>query len=130
MIEKRKERRAFPRYPITFPIKVGLAGPEGKLQFNAECVDVSRSSIQISCDSHLIEALLAQEDYPHTAQLNFKMPERSRFSVFSQVVTHRRLAQNHYYLVLVYTEFHEGSDDLLAEELKDFEPGGLRVDSA
>ena len=130
MIAKRKERRAFPRFPITFPIKVGLTGPNGKLQFNAECVELSRSSIQISCDSHLIEALLAQEEYPHMAKLDFKMPDRSRFSVASQVVTHRRLAQNHYYLVLVYTEFHEGSDELLAGELRDFEPGGLRVGSA
>lgn len=125
-----KDRRAFPRYPITFPVKVGLAGPEGTKHFNTECVDLSRSSIQISCDSQVIEALLAQDVYPHIAQLHFNMPDRSVFDVATQVVTHRRLAQNHYYLVLVFTEFMEGSDEQLAEELKDFEPGGLRVDTA
>ncbi|MFZ8929434.1 MAG: hypothetical protein ACO2YY_09625 [Pseudohongiellaceae bacterium] len=46
------------------------------------------------------------------------------------MVTHRRLAQNHYYLVLVYTEFNERGNELLAEGLMGFDAGGLRVDSA
>ena len=46
--------------------------------------------------------------------------DRSTFSILSQVVTHLRLAQNHYYLVLVFSDFHEGSDEQLAEDLKDF----------
>ena len=46
------------------------------------------------------------------------------------MVTHRRLAQNHYYLVLVYTEFNERANELLAEGLMGFDAGGLRVDSA
>jgi hypothetical protein len=125
-----KERRAFPRYPITFPVKVGIDGPEKKHTFNAQCVEISRSSIQISCDSAMVEALLAQDNYPHMADLDFSIPNGSIFSVFSQVVTHRRLAQNQYYLVMVFNEFHKGSDEQLAEYLKDFEFGGLRVDSA
>lgn len=125
------DRRSFPRYPITFPVAVSLAGPDGKLKFQAECVNLSRSSIEVSCDSRLVEALLAQEDYPHTAMLDFSMPgDRSVYSAHAQVVTHRRLAQNHYYLVMVFNNFSKGSDELLAEELKDFEPGGFRVDSA
>jgi hypothetical protein len=51
-----KVRRAFQRLPIIFPVKVGLKGPEEKIQFCVECVDISRSSIQISCDSLLIES--------------------------------------------------------------------------
>jgi len=62
--------------------------------------------------------------------LDFSIPGGSVFSIFSQVVTHRRLAKNHYYLVLVFNDFNEGSDEKLAEDLKDFESGGLRVDSA
>ena len=126
-----KERRAFPRYPITFPVTVSFTGPEGLLRFETECVNVSRSSIEVSCDSDLIEALLAQEEYPHTAQLDFSMPgDREMFQVGGQVVTHRRLAQSHYYLVLVFVEFHKGSDEQLADDLKDFEPSGFRADSA
>lgn len=125
------DRRSFPRYPITFPVTASLAGPEGNLGYPSECVNISRSSIEVSCDSRLVEALLAQEDYPHIALLDFSMPgDRSVFSVQGQVVTHRRLAQNHYYLVMVFNEFYKGSDDLLAEDLRDFEPGGFRVDSA
>ena len=55
--------------------------------------------------------------------------DHSTFSILSQVVTHRRLAQNHYYLVLVFSDFHEGSDEQLAEDLKDFEPSGFKVDA-
>lgn len=123
-----KERRAFPRYPITFPVTLSLESAEGNQQFSTECVDISRSSIQISCESQLIEVLLAQDEYPHTARLNFRMPgDKSHFSIHTQVVTHRRLAKNHYYLVLVFNEFHEGSDEQLVEDLKDFEPGGYKL---
>lgn len=124
-----KERRAFPRYPITFPVAIGLKTAVGSQQFTTECVDISRSSIQISCESQIIEVLLAQDEYPHTADLEFRMPgDRSRFIINAQVVTHRRLAQNHYYLVLVFTDFSEGSDEQLAEDLKEFEPNGFRLD--
>lgn len=125
-----KERRAFPRYPITFPVAVGLNTRDGALQFHTECVNISRSSIEVSCDSRMVEALLNQDEYPHTARLNFSMPgDRSSYIIHSQVVTHRRLSQNHYYLVLVFHEFDDGSDDQLADDLKDFEPTGFRLDS-
>ena len=124
-----KERRAFPRYPITFPVTIGLENAESNHQFITECVDISRSSIQISCESKLIEVLLAQDEYPHTARLDFRMPgDKSRFKIHTQVVTHRRLAQNQYYLVLVFNKFQEGSDEQLAEDLKEFEPGGFKFD--
>ena len=126
-----KERRAFPRYPITFPVSVSFTGPDGKIRFETECVNISRSSIEVSCDSTLIEALLAQEEYPHTAQLDFSMPgDREALSIGGQVVTHRRLAQSHYYLVLVFVDFFKGSDEQLADDLREFEPSGFRVDSA
>jgi len=125
------ERRAFPRYPIVFPVALSVAGPEKTTVFCTECVNVSRSSIEISCDSKVIQALLAQDDYPHNASLKFAIPgDRSSFNIKGQVVTHRRLAQNHYYLVLVFNEFEEGSDEQLVMDLRDFEPGGFRVDSA
>lgn len=126
-----KERRAFPRYPITFSVTVALSGPDGEQKFDSECVDISRSSIQVSCDNELVEALLAQDEYPHTAKLAFSIPGDSEpYAVQSQVVTHRRLAQNHYYLVLVFNDFSEGSDGRLEEDLKEFEPGGFKMDSA
>ena len=125
-----KERRAFPRYPITFPVYIGLSTRDGDLQFNTECVNISRSSIEVSCDSKLVEALLNQDEYPHTARLKFSMPgDRSKFGVQSQVVTHRRLAQNHYYLVMVFNEFSEGSDEQLSDDPREFEPNGFRLDS-
>jgi len=74
--------------------------------------------------------LLGSDEYPHTATLDFMIPEDKstlRFGV--QVVTHRRLSQNNYYLVLVFLDFHEGSDEQLVEDLKDFEPSGFRLGS-
>lgn len=125
-----RERRAFPRYPITFPVKFGLNGAEDNLKYESECADISRSSIQISCDSELVEALLASDEYPHTATLDFMIPEdKSTFLVAGHVVTHRRLSQNNYYLVLMFLDFHEGSDEQLVEDLKDFEPSGFRLGS-
>ena len=125
-----RERRAFPRYPITFPVKFGLNGAEDNLKYESECVDISRSSIQISCDSELVEALLASDEYPHIATLDFMIPEdKSTFRVAGHVVTHRRLSQNNYYLVLMFLDFHEGSDEQLVEDLKDFEPSGFRLGS-
>jgi hypothetical protein len=126
-----KERRAFPRYPITFPVAIGLNTRDGAMQFDTECVNISRSSIEVSCDSLMVEALLNQDDYPHTARLHFNMPgDRSKFGIYAQVVTHRRLSQNHYYLVFVFNEFQDGSDEQLADDLREFEPNGFRLDSA
>jgi len=123
-----KERRTFPRYPINFPVSIAIESKSGLQYFDTKSVDISRSSIQISCDSQLIEVLLSQDEYPHLVQLHFKMPgDKSVYSIQSQVVTHRRLAQNHYYLVIVFNHFVEGSDDDLAEDLKEYEPGGFRV---
>lgn len=125
-----KERLAFPRYPIIFPVKFGLNGAEDNLKYESECVDISRSSIQISCDSELVEALLASDEYPHTATLDFMISkDKSTFRIAGQVVTHRRLSQNNYYLVLVFLDFHEGSDEQLVEDLKDFESSGFRLGS-
>ena len=61
--------------------------------------------------------------------LDFSIPGGSVFNIFSQVVTHRRLAKNHNYLVLVFNEFNEGTNEKLAEDIKDFESDGLWVDS-
>jgi len=125
-----KERRAYPRYSISFPVKFGLNDTEQDRKYDSECVNISRSSIQISCDSQLVEALLASDEYPHTATLDFTIPEhKSAFRVAGQVVSHRRLSQNHYYLVLVFIDFHKGSDEQLVAYLKDFEPSGFRIGS-
>jgi hypothetical protein len=78
-----------------------------------------------------VQALLANDEYPHTAKLDFSITgDKSVFSIVSRVVTHRRLSQDHYYLVLVFNEFHARSDEQLANDLKDFEPTGFRIDSA
>lgn len=74
--------------------------------------------------------MLGSDEYPHTATLDFMIPEdKSTLRVAGQVVTHRRLSQNNYYLVLVFLDFHEGSDEQLVEDLKDFEPSGFRLGS-
>lgn len=125
-----RERRTFPRHPVTFPVSIALNSKGQSLLFKTEAVDISRSSIQISCDSQPIEALLAQEEYPHEARLDFRIPGSDNwYSIHSQVVTHRRLAQNHYYLVLIYNEFNAGSEAELEEELRELEPDSLQADA-
>jgi hypothetical protein len=117
------DRRSFPRYPLTFPVKVGIDSHNEDIEFKASSVNVSRSSIEISCDNSLIEHLLAQDKYPYTCKLNFKVPNQSHiFEVESRVVTHRRLSQIHYHLVLIFPDFVSEKGDLLGEYLSALRP--------
>jgi hypothetical protein len=116
------DRRSFPRYPMVFPVMAQLEAHLELREFKAESVNLSRSSIEISCDNTLIDELLDQEAYPHTCKLFFQLPGQNYvFEIDSQVVTHRRLSQVAYHLVLIFPEFIKEKGDLLGEFLKEFQ---------
>jgi len=117
------------KHPVHFPVSIALNSKGQSLLFKTQAVNISRSSIQISCDSQPIEALMAWEENLHEARLDFRLPGSDNWcSIHSQVVTHRRPAQNHSYLVLIYNEFNAGSEAELEEVLREVEPDNLQVD--
>jgi len=74
----------------------------------------------VSCDHTLISALLEQTHYPRTCTITFAMPgNETTFEIDCQVVTHRRLSQNHFYLVMLFSKFTCGGNGMLIESLKD-----------
>lgn len=117
------DRRSYPRYPLEFPVDVELDAQNQQLEFKAESVNISKASIEINCDNHLIDKLRAQNKYPQTCKLIFKLPgQKDIFKVESQVVTHRRISQNSYYLALVFPALKEEKRDLLEETLSVLQP--------
>ena len=125
------ERRTFPRYPITFPVTFTLGSGENEQSFETQCVNISRASIEISAETAAVKAMLEMSEYPQQANLKFHMPSHKiMFCASAQVVTHRRLSQHQYYIVMVFGEFRSGSEELLDESLKEFEPGVFNTDTS
>lgn len=118
------ERRLFPRYPLVFPVAIRIDSHNEPLEYNADSVNISRSSIQISCENGLIDHLLAQDKYPHTCHLSFNIPDQDHFfELEAQVVSHRRLSQSRYYLVLIFPDMPGNDSELLKEYLGLLEAG-------
>lgn len=118
------ERRLSPRYPLIFPVEVHIDSQNQPLDFKTSSVNLSISSIEICCDNALIDHLLAQDKYPHTCQLSFKIPDQDNlFKLESQVVSHRRLSQNSYYLVLIFPDLSVEESGLLLEYLSLLQAG-------
>ena len=107
-----KERRAYPRSPVDFPVQVLVpveAGDPQPLEFPAGASTLSRTSLEIACSAGLIAALLRQCQFPYACRVRFALPGLDgHFDLKGQVVTHRRLSQQQYVLVLLL--IHEDAD--------------------
>lgn len=113
------ERRLHSRYPMTFPLRVGVEGEAGVEVFECEAVNLSRSTIEIQGDGNIVAAFIAQPDYPHFGELRFTLPgAREELVVSSQLLTHRRLSQHRYQLVFLFGDFLSGSAEALAQYLE------------
>lgn len=78
--------------------------------------------IELACNDDLIQAILAQNTYPHECKIKFKIPGHPKlFEVSSQVVTHRRLSQQNYQLVLLFTNMSKTTHEKLLNELAAFQ---------
>lgn len=116
------ERRLHPRYLINFPVTVKLNSSGNIQTFDVESVNISKNSMEISSDGELVEALLAQEEYPPEGELSFQIPDQNHlFEVSSQLATHRRLSQHLYYLVFTFTELDEESSELLVQYIDELQ---------
>jgi hypothetical protein len=98
-----RERRSWPRYPVEFPVQVWVPAHTRNAEAHVGTAsNISRNSIQFSCDAELVTALLQQRTLPYTCELAFTLPKQQReFKLVAQVVTHRRVSRHLYVLVLV-----------------------------
>lgn len=122
-----RERRAYPRYPVDFPVQVTVPGEAGlSSEFPALAANLSRTSIQFSCHADLVAALLRQQTLPYTCELRFRLPwHKHQFKLQAQVITHRRLSQQQYVLVLLLVHHNESQEELLDQLLGSQQGVGL-----
>lgn len=113
------ERRSFPRYPVQFPVAVTLPEDATNTVYRATANSLSCTSVQIECEASLITALLRQTKLPYMSHLEFVLPSQSRhtFNIDASVVTHRRLSQQEYVLVLLFRHFDPKQEGLLEKLL-------------
>ena len=113
------ERRSYPRYPVQCPVEVTLPEDAAGSVYNSSASNLSRTSIQIECGADLIAALLRQQKLPYMCHLKFTLPwhKKHKFNIDASVVTHRRLSQQHYVLVLLLRHSDEEQETLLDKQL-------------
>lgn len=121
------ERRSFPRYPVQCPVEVTLPESMPGATFAASSGTLSRTSIQIECTAELVTALLKQQKLPYSCRLEFKLPgHKHTFRIDASVVTHRRLSQQSYVLVLLLRHADADQENLLDNQLhRQLKPIGL-----
>jgi hypothetical protein len=121
------ERRSFPRYPVKCPVLVTLPDDDTGTVHDAEVNTLSRTSIQIECSAELIAALLRQTKLPYCCSLQFTLPwYKHKFRLEASVVTHRRLSQQQYVLVLLLRHADLQQESLLENQLtRQQQPIGL-----
>lgn len=124
-----KERRSYPRYLIDFQVKVTLpadASGDKPQSFVAEASNLSRTSVQFSCTGELVTALLRQQQLPYICDLEFSLPVKDKkFNVPAQLVTHRRVSQLQYVLVLLLRHTDEAQEAVLDKLLHQQQNVGL-----
>jgi len=120
------ERRSNPRYRVDFTVSVQVTADPCAAVHAAEAANLSRTSIQCSCQPELIAALLLQQTLPYTCELQFRLPWHAHeFRLQAQVVTQRRLSQQQYVLVLLFCHEDEAQELLLDRLLASQQPAGL-----
>lgn len=121
-----RERRSYPRYPVDFAVSVLVPADPSAAAHTAEASNLSRTSIQFSCQAELVTALLRQQSLPYTCELRFRLPwHKHEFRLNAQVVTHRRLSQQQYVLVLLFRHDDEQQELLLDRLLASQQSVGL-----
>jgi len=94
--------------------------------FVAEASNLSRTSVQFSCTSELVMSLLRQQQLPYICDLEFSLPVKDKkFNVQAQLVTHRRISQHQYVLVLLLKHTDQAQEEVLDKLLHQQQNVGL-----
>jgi len=116
------ERRVLPRCPLDTDVEVKIYSQSEEKHFETQSINISLRGIELACNDDLIQAILAQNTYPHECNIKFKIPGHPKlFEVSSQVVTHRLLSQQNYQLVLLFTNMSKTTHEKLLNELAAFQ---------
>lgn len=113
------ERRASPRYPVNFTVQVRPVGIEQ--DFSIAATMLSRTSMQATCEADLVTALVKQAQAPYVCALTF-ITEPHMPAIQAQVLTHRRVSQQHYVLVFLFKSVTAQQDEALQGLLQDKVP--------
>ncbi len=112
------ERRILPRCAIDTEVKIQIESGGETEEYSARSINISLRSFELSCDDALIQAILAQNAYPHTCETSFAIAEVSRsFRLKTQVLTHRRLSRDSYQLVLRFIDLETDIQERLLNQL-------------
>jgi hypothetical protein len=121
------ERRSFPRFQVDFPLSVSLPDEADAKVYSAESRTLSRTSLEFECHADLVSALLKQDKLPLSCSLMFRLPHHDHvFRLEAQVLTHRRLSQFQYALVVLFRHDDPAQEALLGEEAAKAHPPGLQ----
>ena len=110
------ERRSSPRYSVDVALQVSV--PELQTPFAAHAHTLSRTSVEITCHTELVAALLQQQQLPQLCNVVFTMGDKAAdFDIAAQVLTHRRMSQFQYAVVLLFRHTGEQQECLLDQLL-------------
>lgn len=121
VVEKKiplSERRIVPRCDIDTEVKILINSRNRDQEFTGRSINISLQALALSCDDALIQAILAQNTYPHECEVEFCLAgETKPFRIKTQVVTHRRLSQLQYQLILRFGSLNKSVQEKLLDEL-------------
>lgn len=110
-----------PRCPLQTDVEVLIDSQDKELLFQTKSINLSLRGIELACDDGLIQAILAQKTYPHMCKISFNLPGYNKaLEIKSQVVTHRRLSQHNYQLILLFNKMSKRLQEKLLNELASF----------
>jgi hypothetical protein len=117
-LQMKAERRSFPRYAVTCPVRVTLPNDGGPDCYDAEIKDLSRTSIKIEGSAELVLALLGQIALQSTCSLQFTLPSyQHAFTIEASVLSHRRLSEQLFVIVLLLHHTDSQQEILLENQL-------------
>ena len=116
------DRRSHPRYPVD--MKVRVRPLEIGEEFAADATNLSRSSVQVVCESDLVMTLVRNTQPPYICNLAFEIPGQP-LPMKGQILTHRRISQQHYVLVFLFKQLDEQQEAGLGQLLSDVMPASM-----
>jgi hypothetical protein len=106
---------------VDFGLRIQSAGSGG--DFPASATMLSRSSVQVMCDADPVATLVKQSQPPYICNLTFMNEDAARPLILqAQVLTHRRVSQQHYVLVFLFREVDEQQEEELLQLLREVVP--------
>ncbi|MDX1490618.1 MAG: hypothetical protein R3332_04990 [Pseudohongiellaceae bacterium] len=99
------ERRARVRYTVNFSANMRVPSNAGVETFPVSAINMSATSLEVSCDAAVFDCLQTQESFPYECELEFSLPEEGDACMMPcQVLRYRRLSQRHYQIVLDFLQ--------------------------